>query len=49
DYYKKDAIRWAWELFTDVWGIPKDKLYATVYKNDDEAFDLWLSETDILP
>lgn len=47
DYYKKEAIRWAWELFTDVWQIPKNKLYATVYKNDDEAFDLWLSETDI--
>lgn len=47
DYYKKDAIRWAWELFTDVWEIPKEKLYATVYKDDDEAFELWLSETDI--
>ncbi|MCF7801832.1 MAG: alanine--tRNA ligase [Candidatus Marinimicrobia bacterium] len=47
DYYKKEAIRWAWELFTDVWGIPKDKLYATVYKSDDEAFELWQSETDI--
>lgn len=47
DYYKKEAIEWAWELFTDVWKIPKDKLYATVYKDDDEAFDLWASVTDI--
>ena len=49
DYYKAEAITWAWELFTDVWKIPKDKLYATVYQDDDEAFDLWKSQTDIMP
>ena len=47
DYYKTEAIQWAWELFTEVWKIPKDKLYATVYKDDDEAFELWESLTDI--
>ena len=49
DYYKKEAIRWAWELFTEVWKLPKDKLYATVYKADDEAEQLWKEETDINP
>lgn len=47
DYYKKEAIKMAWELFTEVWEIPRDKLYATVYKDDDEAFDLWSNLTDI--
>lgn len=49
DYYKSEAIRWAWDLFTSVWGLPKDRLYATVYKDDDEAFDLWKKVTDIHP
>ncbi|MFH1197728.1 MAG: alanine--tRNA ligase [bacterium] len=49
DYYKKEAIRWAWELLTDVWKLPKERLFATVYKSDDEAFELWKSETDINP
>jgi alanyl-tRNA synthetase len=47
DYYKKEAISWAWELLTSVWGLPKDKLYATVYKNDDESIDIWKKTTDI--
>jgi alanyl-tRNA synthetase len=41
DYYKPEAIEWAWELLTKEWGLPKDKLYATVYLNDDEAEQLW--------
>ena len=49
DYYKKEAIRWAWELLTDVWKLPKERLWATVYKDDDEALELWKSETDINP
>ncbi len=49
DYYKKEAVAWAWELFTEVWGLPKDKLYATVHHSDQEAFDFWKSETDIDP
>jgi len=47
DYYKKEAIRWAWELLTEVWKLPKDRLFVTVYKTDDEAIELWKSETDI--
>ncbi len=49
DYYKKEAIGWAWELFTKVWGLPKDILYATVHHSDQEAFDFWKNETDIDP
>jgi alanyl-tRNA synthetase len=49
DYYKKEAIAWAWELLTEVWKLPKERLWATVYKNDDEAFEFWKSETDINP
>ncbi|HEM48628.1 MAG TPA: alanine--tRNA ligase, partial [Caldithrix sp.] len=49
DYYKKEAIQWAWELFTEIWKLPKDKLYATVYKTDDEAEQLWKQVTDINP
>jgi alanyl-tRNA synthetase len=37
DYYKKEAIEWAWELLTKIWKLPVDKLWATVYKNDDDA------------
>ena len=49
DYYKKEAIIWAWELLTEVWEIPKEKLYATVHKSDKEAYELWKNETDIDP
>lgn len=49
DYYKKEAITWAWELLTERWKLPKDKLYATVYKTDEEAENIWKSCTDIAP
>jgi len=49
DYYKKEAIGWAWELLTKVWGLDKSRLYATVYETDDEAFELWKDVTDIDP
>jgi alanyl-tRNA synthetase len=41
DYYKAEAIEWAWQLLTKEWGLPKDKLFATVYLDDDEAERLW--------
>ncbi|MEX2247036.1 MAG: alanine--tRNA ligase [Dehalococcoidia bacterium] len=41
DYFKKDAIAWAWELLTEVFGLPKDKLWCTIYQDDEEAHDLW--------
>jgi alanyl-tRNA synthetase len=47
DYYKKEAITWAWELLTQVWKLPKDRLFATVYHSDEEAIGYWKSETDI--
>jgi len=47
DYYKKDAIKWAWELLTEVWGLPKDRLFATIHTSDDEAEAIWKTETDI--
>lgn len=49
DYYKKEAIEWAWELLTEIWKLPKERLYATVYKTDDEAFNCWKTITDINP
>lgn len=47
DYYKREAIEWAWELLTGVWRLPKERLYATVFRNDDEAHELWERVTDI--
>ncbi len=44
DYFKREAIIWAWELLTSVFGLPKDRLLVTVYHTDDEAYDLWHKE-----
>jgi alanyl-tRNA synthetase len=41
DYFKKDAIQFAWELLTKVYGLPPERLWTTVYETDDEAYDLW--------
>ena len=49
DYYKKEAISWAWELLTENWKLDKKLLYATVHKSDSEAHDLWQEQTDIDP
>ncbi|MBL7046825.1 MAG: alanine--tRNA ligase [Candidatus Marinimicrobia bacterium] len=49
DYYKEEAIRWAWELFTEVWELPKERLWATVFKEDNESEELWKNVTDIDP
>jgi alanyl-tRNA synthetase len=47
DYYKKEAIQWAWELLTEVWKLPKEKLFATVHESDEEAYNIWKEVTDI--
>jgi alanyl-tRNA synthetase len=47
DYFKRDAINYAWELLTGVYGLPKDKLTVTVYQEDDEAYDIWLNEIGV--
>src|SRR5579864_6739783 len=57
DYFKKEAIAWAWELLTKVWGLEKDRLHATVFEGDkseklapdDESAELWRTVTDIDP
>ena len=47
DYFKRDAIHYAWELLTGVYKLPADKLWVTVYQTDDEAFDLWSKEIGV--
>src|SRR5512135_742333 len=47
DYFKRDAIAFAWELLTEHFGLPKDRLWATVYQDDDEAAGLWTELTGI--
>jgi alanyl-tRNA synthetase len=49
DYYKEEAIKWAWELLTDIWKIPKNRLWATIFNTDDESYELWKKVTDIKP
>jgi alanyl-tRNA synthetase len=56
DYYKKEAITWSWQLLTDVWGLPKEKLYATCFEDDqgnvprdDEAADIWKQQPGFDP
>ncbi len=49
DYFKAEAIEFAWELVTEVYGLPKDRLYVTIFEDDDEAEELWAKHTDIDP
>lgn len=49
DYFKEEIIPWAWEFITETLQIPKDKLYVTIYLEDDEAFDIWCDKTDVDP
>jgi len=49
DYYKKEAISWAWELLTEVWTLEKDRLWVTIFQDDDESGNLWKEHTDIHP
>ncbi len=47
DYFKRDAIHYAWELLTTVYRLPKEKLWVTVYQEDDEAYDMWAKEVGV--
>ncbi|WP_138203200.1 alanine--tRNA ligase [Haloimpatiens lingqiaonensis] len=49
DYFKEEIIPWAWEFVTEVLKISKDKLYVTIYLDDDEAYEIWSTKTDIDP
>ncbi|MDO5623385.1 MAG: alanine--tRNA ligase [Pseudomonadota bacterium] len=49
DYFKKESIEWGWELLTKVYGLPADKLTATVYQEDDEAYDIWTKVIGLPP
>jgi alanyl-tRNA synthetase len=49
DYFKREAIIWAWEFFTQVLEIPAERLYCSVYLDDDEAYDIWTKEVGVDP
>ena len=49
DYFKKDATKWAWEFLTQVLEIPEEKLYVSIYQDDDEAFRIWTQERGLPP
>ncbi|WP_027308318.1 alanine--tRNA ligase [Caloramator sp. ALD01] len=47
DYFKEEATAWAWEFATEVLKLPKDRLYVTIYENDDEAFEIWTKKVGV--
>ena len=49
DYFKRESLTWAWELLTEVYKLPKERLLATVYAEDDEAYDIWTKEIGLPP
>ncbi|MBF6631302.1 MAG: alanine--tRNA ligase [Comamonas sp.] len=49
DYFKRESLKWAWELLTEVYKLPKERLLATVYEEDDEAYDIWVNEIGLPP
>ncbi|WP_137896474.1 alanine--tRNA ligase [Ramlibacter sp. 2FC] len=49
DYFKRESLKWAWELLTEVYKLPADRLWATVYIEDDEAYDIWTQEIGLPP
>ena len=49
DYFKRESLKWAWELLTEVYKLPADRLWATVYMEDDEAYDIWTKEIGLPP
>jgi len=48
DYFKKEAIHYAWDFFTNVLNLPKEKLYITIFRDDDEAFNIWHKQESVL-
>ena len=49
DYFKRESLKWAWELLTEVYKLPAERLLATVYEEDDEAYDIWTKEIGLSP
>ena len=49
DYFKRESLKWAWELLTEVYKLPPERLLATVYQEDDEAYDIWTQEIGLPP
>ncbi|EJL89176.1 alanine--tRNA ligase [Polaromonas sp. CF318] len=49
DYFKRESLKWAWELLTEVYKLPPERLMATVYEEDDEAYDIWTQEIGLPP
>ena len=49
DYFKRDSLKWGWELLTEVYKLPPDRLLATVYEEDQEAYDIWTKEIGLPP
>ena len=49
DYFKRESLKWGWELLTEVYKLPKERLLATVYAEDDEAYDIWTQEIGLPP
>lgn len=49
DYFKRESLKWGWELLTEVYKLPKERLLATVYHEDDEAYDIWTKEIGLPP
>ena len=49
DYFKREAITWAWEFFTQIVKMPAERIYVTVYEEDDEAYEIWTKEVGLDP
>ena len=49
DYFKRDSLRWSWELLTEVYKLPAERLWVTVYIDDNEAYDIWANEIGVPP
>jgi alanyl-tRNA synthetase len=49
DYFKRDSLKWGWELLTEVYKLPPERLLATVYQDDQEAYDIWTKEIGLPP